>query len=223
MNLRKTVARVAALALLATPVAVIASGEAAEAAPASSGTTSAIQPISGAITYGTSDTVSIYGRVSATDGSYVDNGTVTLQAAPYPYTRWTSIATSTNPSYADFDGLKPTISTAYRIVYSGYKTTNDYDETYTSSISKPVIAPVARKLTIKHKGLKMWGTVKPASKLKLHFKIKKGHKYKKWFTVKTNKKGKWTKHIHGKPGTKFVVVLPSSGGYAGAADAYVIY
>lgn len=118
--------------------------------------------------------------------------------------------------------MKPSVSTQYRLVYTGYTATSSYESSYSSTTGTAVKASVARALNIKHKGLHMWGTVKPASKLKLVFKIKKGHKYKKWFKVKTNKKGKWSKHIRGKVGTHFIVVLPGSGGYAGTANAYTI-
>jgi hypothetical protein len=220
MNVRKTLVRVLALALLAAPAAVVASGESAQAVTmATHGTTVTLDPITSTTTYG--GDVYVTGSVKdATTGDSVYDGTVTLMALPYGASAWQPIATDTAGGYVSFD-VKPGISTQYQLVYGGGD--NGYDTTWTGNHSSSVLAPVARKLTIKHKGLKMWGKVTPAAKkLKLVFKIKKGHKYKKWFTVKTNKKGKWTKHIHGKVGTHFVVVLPGSGGYAGAANAYTI-
>ena len=219
MNVRKTIVRVLALALLAAPAAVVASGESAQAVTTQT-TTTTLDPITSTTAYGSD--VYVTGSVKDASGSSVYDGTVTLMALPYGATAWQPVATDTAGGYVSFD-VKPTISTQYQLVYSGYTAQSSYETTYKSSASAATLAPVARKLTIKHKGLKMWGKVTPAAKkLKLVFKIKKGHKYKKWFKVKTNKKGKWTKHIHGKVGTHFVVVLPGSGGYAGAANAYTI-
>jgi hypothetical protein len=218
MNVRKTLARAVALAMLAAPLSLAVTATESPAQAVTTLQTSAVLQLSntGALAYGTS--AHVYGAVKDSDGYSVRTGTVHLQALPYGAAGWADVATQTASGYLTFD-IQPSISTQYRLVYDGG---SDSSYTYTGSTSAPVDEPVARALKIKHKGLKMWGTVKPASKVKLVFKIKKGKKYKNWFKVKTNKKGKWSKHISGKTGTHFVVVLPASGGYAGAANAYTI-
>jgi hypothetical protein len=225
MKFRRTLARGVALALLAAPLSLAAGvTPAARAADVPTHTAVATLELSGSgpITY--KSTAHIYGAVKDTDGSSVYDGTVKLQALAYGASAWADVpgATDEASGFLSFD-VKPLISTQYRLVYSGHTGTDEYDPTYTSAVSNAVAEPVARALIIKHKGLHMWGTIKPAAKLKLVFKIKKGKRYKKWFTVRTDKSGRWSKQIHGKVGTRFVVVLPASHGYAGAADGYTIY
>ncbi|WGL53250.1 hypothetical protein P5P86_05345 [Nocardioides sp. BP30] len=213
MTLRTTLARALALTLLAAPAAVLAAGGSAQAAT-TSGTTSSLQPVSGTVVYG--GTVDLSGQVKAADGSYIGSGsgTVTLQAAPYPFTSWRNVATASSPTYADFYDVKPTITTRYRIVYSGYRSSSN--ESYTASTSAVVTVPVAHSFSLKSKGLHLWGKVAPAAKVKLVFKKKSHGKYKKWFKVKTTKKGKWSTHLHGAAGTKVEIILPATPGYAGA-------
>lgn len=214
MNLRKTVARVAALALLATPVAVIASSEGAQAATvATHGTTVRLNPVR-AIIYGSSTYIT--GSVTdSTTGQSVYEGTVTLEARSYGSSAWRPIASDSAGGYVLFD-IKPAISTQYQLVYSGGD--NGYDTKWTGNHSSSVVAPVARKLTLNSRGLHLWGKVAPATKLKLVFKKKAHGKYKKWFKVKTNKKGKWSTHLHGRVGTKVEIIIPASGGYVGAVQ-----
>ena len=221
MIFRKTLARGVALALLAAPLTLAVAAEApAQAATTHVTVTTASVYNPRVIERGSSYTALIERSVSTSDGAYVSGGSVALQASAYPYKSWATIYT-TSPSRFLSHSVKPAISTRYRWVYSGG--TGYSDDIYTASVSSPVTQAVSRALNIKHKGLHMWGTVKPHAKLKLVFKIKKGKKYKKWFTVKTNKKGKWSKQIHGKTGTEFLVKVPAGHGFAAAANGYRIY
>jgi hypothetical protein len=218
MNVRKTLARAVALALLAAPLTVAAAGVGPAQAATTLQTTALIQVANAVpLDYGTG-TGRIEAAIKGSDGYAVTTGTVHLQALAYGAAGWADVTTTTASGYLSFD-VKPSISTQYRVVYDGG---SDSSYTYAGTTSAPVDEPVARVLKVKYKGLKMWGTVKPASKLKLVFKIKKGKKYKNWFKVKTNKKGKWTKHIKGKVGTKFAVVVPAGGGYAATGGLYKI-
>lgn len=221
MNIRSTLSRVVALALLAAPAAVLAgpAGD-AQAATAKLGTLVTLQlSDSKPVEYGKS--TSLYGAVKDSTGSSVDNGTVELLALPYGSSTWTAIASQPASGYVSFD-VKPTIGTAYQLRYDGYTATNSYENTYTPNQSTPVAQQVARKLKISHHALHMSGKVTPAAKLKIAFKTIHGKKLKKWFTVKTNKKGKFSKQIPPFHGRKFAVIVPASGGYAGALDAYTI-
>lgn len=217
MNVRTTLARAIALALLAAPTAVALGAAPSEAAPTVSTTTTLAVGNGTPLTYGTGGY--LVGAVKDSTGSSVYDGTVDLQALPYGASAWTTIASDTASGYISFD-VTPNISTRYQLVYRGGSTSS---ATYRGSTSTSVAEPVARKLAIHHKGLHMRGNVSPAKKkLKIVFKLIKHHKLHKWFSVKTNKKGKFSKHIKGKVGTKFTVIVPSSGGYVGTANAFRI-
>lgn len=211
MNLRSTLSRAVALALLAAPVAVVATGESTQAVTvATHGTTVTLNAIK-TVSYG--DTAYITGSVTdSTTGQSVYDGTVTLEALAYGSSTWQPVASDSAGGYVSFD-VKPSISTQYQLVYSGGD--NGYDTKWTGNHSGTVLAPVGRKLTVKSRGLHLWGKVSPATKVKLVFKRKTHGKYKNWFKVKTNKKGKWSTHLHGSVGTKVEIILPSGGGYVG--------
>lgn len=225
MKFHKTLARAAALILLTAPAAVAlgagSAGPASAATPVTTTTTISIFDEQ-VMTYGEGSAL-VEGSVTASDGSYVDGGTVSLQASPYPFRTWTTIYT-TSPSTSLSYEVKPTISTEYRWVYTGYADPDTTQPSYApSQTANPATQPVARKMSIQHRGLRMWGKVSPAkSRLKIVFEILKHHKLHKWFTVRTDKHGKWSKQIHGRVGTKFTVIVPTSAGYVGTHDEYSI-
>ena len=211
MNVRKTLARAVALALLAAPTAVALAAAAPSEAAAPLGTTVTIQ-IGTSAPIERGDTTSISGSVKDSTGASVNYGTVTLQASPYPFTTWTTVATDDASGYFYFGDVTPSITTHYQVVYGGYTSTSSYPSSYSPSAPSNVVAQgVARVLSIHHHGLHMRGNVSPAKKkLKIVFKLIKHRKLHKWFSVKTNKKGKFSKHIKGKVGTRFVVLVPNS-------------
>lgn len=222
MKFRTTLARATALILLAAPAAVaLGAGPASAATPVTTTTTIRIFDPQ-VTTYGVQSAL-IEGSVTASDGNYVSGGTVALQASAYPFKSWTTIYTTTPSSFLSHT-VEPKITTQYRWVYSGYTNPATAGASYAPSQARvPVTQAVARKMTINHRGLRMWGKVSPAkSRLKIVFKLIKHHKLHKWFTVRTNKHGKWSKQIHGKVGTKFTVIVPSSAGYVGTHDEYTI-
>lgn len=226
MNLRRTIARAVALVVLATPAAVTVAGPTSPANAASptvdTVTTIAISSPR-VIAYHDGYKSYIEGSVKDSSGQSVYDGTVTLEALRYGSTAWTAVATANAGGYVSFD-VQPDVTTQYRLTYSGWsQNTSTYEKNYRASQSAaPVTQPVARKAVIKYKGLHMWGKVLPAKKMKLKFKVYKHHHYRTWFTVKTTARGKWSKHIRGKVGTRFVVIVPGSDGYVGTADPYHI-
>jgi hypothetical protein len=221
MKLRNTLARALALVVLATPAAVAVAGPSspANAATTTLATTATIS-IYNARTVSYGEQVLVEGAIRDSAGNSVNYGTVQLQAST-DSVNWTTITSDTASAYLSFE-VTPSVSTSYRLVYGGYTSTSSYQSSYTASTSVPVGQPVARKSVIKYRGLHMWGKVSPAKRLKLKFKIYKHHHFRPWFTVKTTARGTWSKHVRGKVGTRFLVVVPGSGGFVGTADAYHI-
>src|SRR5687768_8124553 len=66
------------------------------------------------ITYG--DELTLSTDVTASDGASAYKGTVTLYQSTPAVPAWTAVATGTT-SYESFD-VKPTVNTAYKVVYS---------------------------------------------------------------------------------------------------------
>jgi len=201
MNFRSTIVRIAALALAAAPISVLAPTPAAHAAE----------------TLTTTTTLTLYYNRTVAYGDTVDLvGTAQLQASPYPYTSWTTVATQEASGFMLFNDLKPSISTHYRLVYGGFTATDTYSNSYTPSASGVVSQAVSRKLVVHNKRLHLFGAVKPGGRLKLVFARKAHGKYRHWFTTKTKKNGKWEHTIHGAIGTKVRISVPGGKGYAPA-------
>lgn len=232
MKLRTTLARVVAVALVATSGAVASTAVTAPAhAAGTHATTITLDPIStsylndfGAVEYG--DDFALTGKVAATDGTSLycpsGTGTATLEALPYGATAWTPVATDTSASSLSFYGVVPSISTQYRVSFAGCTTTSSNPDTFQPAVSAPVTVGVARVADIKIKGRNtLVGKVKPDfAKQKLIFQKKKGKRFVKWFKVRTNAKGKFRKTVSGKVGDEFAVVWPASNGYAGGVSVY---
>ncbi|MGZ4452830.1 MAG: hypothetical protein ACXVWW_03800 [Nocardioides sp.] len=214
MNIRSTIVRIAALALVAAPVAVLAPAPAAHAAETLTTTTTLTLYYNRTVAYG--DTVDLVGKVVGSDTYSAYDGTAQLQASPYPYTSWTTVATQEASGFMLFNDLKPSISTHYRLVYGGFTATDTYSDSYTPSTSAVVSQAVSRKLIVHNHRLHLFGAVKPGGRLKLVFARKAHGKYRPWFTTKTKKNGKWEHTIHGAIGTKVRISVPGGPGYAPA-------
>ena len=216
MKIRNHLARLMAGALLATSAAtaVALAPSAAHAATTYTDTATLGAP-SGIVEYGGS--VYLDGRVESSDG-FSPEGTVYLQELAYGSRTWRTVASSDNTGYPYFT-IQAAISGSLRIYYPGHTATSDGDDNYKAAVSAPVSLKVARKLTVKTKGLHVKGKVSPAhGKMKIVFKVKKGKHYKKWFKVKTKKNGKFKKTVpHEKIGTKVLVMIPGGQGYAANA------
>lgn len=224
MNIRSTLSRAVALALLAAPVAVLAGPAGnAQAATTTLSTMTTISLDAGGkpVKYG--KTMEITGAVKDSTGASVYDGVVELQAMPYGSSSWTTIATDDASGFVAFYDVKPTVSTAYRLHYQGYTATSSYEKTYAFSDSTPATQPLYRNVSIKSKGTRMYGKVTPAAgRMKIVFKLIKHKKLHKWFTVKTKKNGKWSKVVHGKVGTQFMVISPASPGFVAYAEPWHI-
>ncbi len=196
MRLRRILAA-AVVTSLAAPAAVLTSSAPASAATATkivSGTDgkSWIYPSSyraqpGVPRYG--DTLSLSINVVTESGSQVYDGTLTVQRQ-VPGGSWKTIATSSS-AYL-YESTKAVGNATYRVLYSG---AGDY-----SPSSTAVSGKIQRKLDLqgvsgKRAGLK--GKVSPKYQGKVVVLKKQGKKWKKFKTVRTNKK------------SRFVVYLPA--------------
>lgn len=214
VKIRNHLARLVAGALLASSAAtaVALAPSSAHAASTLSVTATLEAPSPTIVQYG--DTYSIEGYLKGSDGGYAYRGNVSLQELDYGSHTWRTIQTKSDAD-AYFYDIPATISGSLRIYYAGYKSTDDYEPSYSAAVSAPVSLRVARKLTVKTNGLHVKGKVSPAhGKMKIVFKVKKGKHYKKWFKVTTKKNGKFKKTVpHEKIGTKVLVMIPGGQGY----------
>ncbi len=133
--------------------------------------------------------VVLRGAVVASDGNSAYEGTATL----YQYTpsnpTWTPVATVDASGYLSLPDQKPTSNVAYKVVYSGYAATNAYQDNYAPSESAVLNVGVTYKLKARTPGTSIVGKIKPSYKnKKVLIQRKVGKKYKKYRTVKTNKK-----------------------------------
>ncbi|MBZ5740398.1 hypothetical protein [Nocardioides mangrovi] len=133
----------------------------------------------GAIVYGTTLSLSI--NVEDSSGNQVYDGTLTVQRQ-LPGQAWKTIKTSDSAYY--YGSTKAVGNAKYRVLYSG---TSDY-----SPSAAGVSGKVQRKLTYQNVGdrrVVLKGKVSPKYKGKVTVFKKQGKKFKKYKTVRTNKKG----------------------------------
>jgi hypothetical protein len=172
------------------------------------------------ITYG--DELTLSTDVTASDGASAYKGTVTLYQSTPAVPAWTAVATGTT-SYESFD-VKPTVNTAYKVVYSGYTATSTYENNFAASESAPFVVTVMRKAALKTKGLLLFGKITPDfGGEKVVLKQKKGKKYVAWKKVKTNNKGQFRVTAPNKSGFKFTVTIPSDANYIGFTNPYQVF
>lgn len=146
-------------------------------------------------------------------GNSVYAGTVSLQASEAGGA-WKTIKSTTAGGYLSFSDVIPNKNTQYRVAYSGG---TNYAGTYAASSSGTVAIKVMRKLTIKNpKGTKIKGKIAPKyAKKKVVIKKKVGKKWKKFRTLKTNKKSRFTITLPAKrKRTYFRFIVPGNKAYA---------
>lgn len=174
-----------------TPIAIAAPSHAAD-----SWTTQTVAtPSVTKVVYG--DDLSINVDLSSSDGyspSSTD-GTVTLMGMEAGSTAWVPVATAEN-TYASFYDVKPTATTTYKVVYSGYTDTDQsqYGDNYAASESAAFTVQVARKITYPSSGFVIKGKVTPNyAKKKIVIKVsrKQNKGYKSFKTIKTTSAGKY--------------------------------
>ena len=174
-----------------TPIAIAAPSHAAD----SWTTTTAAAPSETRVVYG--DDLYIDVDLSSSDGYSPGgaDGTVTLMAMEAGSTAWVPVATGEN-TYASFYDVKPTATTTYKVVYSGYTDTDQgtSGDNYAASESASFTVQVARKITYPSSGFVIKGKVTPDyAKKKIVIKVsKKQNKgYKSFKTIKTDARGKY--------------------------------
>ncbi|GAA1935357.1 hypothetical protein [Nocardioides hwasunensis] len=185
MRINRLVAGTVSAGLLGlAPIAIAAPSHATENRTAAVVAT----PSAPALTLGDDFSVSVTVTDTA-DGSSVYNGTSTLYALAPGAAEYAPVATGTSASSSFFD-VKPKTNTTYKVVYSGYTATSTYQNNYAVAESAPFTVGVARKLVIKNpRGTFIKGKVKPKyAKKKIVIQKKVGKKWKKFRTLKTNKK-----------------------------------
>ena len=183
-----------------TPIAIAAPSQAAD-----SWTTQTVAtPNETQVVYGGDLDVTV--DLSSSDGYSPAgaDGTLTLMAMEAGSTTWVPVATAEN-TYASFYDVKPTATTTYKVVYSGFTDPDQgpNGDNYAASESAAFTVQVARKITYPSTGFVIKGKVTPDyGKKKIVIKVsKKQNKgYKSFKTIKTDKRG------------KYKVTLPHRGG-----------
>ena len=198
------------------------------AAPAQAATVSStvnVDPLTtNAITYG--DDIYISGHVTAPDGQTPnDPSTVSLQVSTPSSPTWTTIATS-DSGYFYFENVVPQTNATYKVVFPGG--TEGYGgslKTMAPAESAPIAISVARKVEAKTKDLKVLGKVTPdfaKKKIKI-LQVLSHKKTKRYATVKTNKKGKFSFKAPKKNKFKFILVIPADANYAAVYNRYIVH
>jgi hypothetical protein len=184
-----------------TPIAIAAPSQAAD-----TWTTSIVAtPSAAQVEYGDDFYVSV--DLASSDGYSPGSadGTVTLMAQEAGSSAWVPVANAEN-TYASFYDVKPQMNTAYKVVYSGFTDPDQgtYGDNYTPSESAPFTIGVARKITRPSSGFVIKGKVTPDyAKKKIVIQVSKKEKkgYKKFKTIKTDKKGKYKVRLPRRGGT----------------------
>lgn len=187
MRITRLVAGTVTAGLLGiTPIALAAPGHASDNLT----TTTTASPSEAALVYGDDFYVNV--EVIGSDGLSVPYGTSTLYAMPAGSAAWEPVATGSFAG-ADFYDVKPRANTLYKVVFGGYAATSQYQDNYAASESAPFTVAVARKMTIKNpRGTFVKGKISPEYKnKKVLIQKKVGKKWKKFRTLKTNKKSKF--------------------------------
>ncbi|WP_110239590.1 hypothetical protein [Nocardioides gilvus] len=205
MRLTRLIAGTVTAGLLSlVPIALTA-----PAAQASVTTNLQVQSSYKMLTYGME--TSLRAAVTATDSTgytgAVRVGSVQLQSK-VTGKAWKTIKTATASSYVSFGQIKPKEHTEYRISYSGG--TDTYGNVFRAGVSTPVKVKVKRKITFPRKGLTLKGKVSPQfKKKKLVVKVSKKETkgFKKYRTIKTNKKGRYSLKLPRRRGTFFYKVI----------------
>ena len=216
MRLNRLVAGVVTAGLaVAGPVLVSAPAHAATVT-----TTTTISAMDTAYDYG--DKIYISGKVTDPSGQsvYTSGSSATLQVSTPATPAWTTIATESGSGSFYFDSFKATSNAQYKVVYSGGTSgSGSAANTYTASESAPFSVTVARTVSVKEKGLKIVGKIKPdyaKKKVKiLQVLDKKGKKTKKFATLKTSKKSTFSFKAPGRRGFRFIAVIPGDAMNAG--------
>ena len=192
MHLRRLLVAVVTAALTGPALAVVATTAPASAATAThivgpdgdpwiAGPSSRSQP--GVPVYG--DTLSLSIKVVTDGGEQVYDGAITVEQQLAGRSTWTTVASSAS-AYL-YDSITARGNATYRVTYSG---SGDY-----SPSSDAVTASIQRKLEFKNVGTRkvvLSGKVSPKYRGKVAIFKQQGKKWKKFKTVRTNAKGRFS-------------------------------
>lgn len=194
MRARRLLAAVVTTGLIAPTAVVVASST----APASAATATQIvsgytnQPFVYASRKPATSGDNVYAAAYALDasGARVRDGAIFLQRQLAGEPGWSNVASG---STSVINTSKAVRNANYRVYYTG-------SATYAPSVSATITINVGRKVktkSIRGKQAGLKGNVKPAAKVKIIVQKKVGKKYKKFKTLRTNRKG------------SFKVILPA--------------
>ncbi|WP_122817482.1 hypothetical protein [Nocardioides pantholopis] len=189
----------------------------ASPAAAAEGTSTSFSATKKSFTYG--DPLGLYlgGSVNTATGTAYE-GAAYLQMLPKGSSTWTNVAVDTAPGYLYFN-VKATRNALYRVAYVG-------SARFSPSTSAAVNIKVKRKLAIKNpRGTLIKGTVKPKYKRgKVVIQRKVGKKWKKYKTMRANKKGKFsTTHKVFGSRTNYRLILPANKAFSKTVHRYYTY
>ena len=111
------------------------------------------------IDYG--DVISVEFDVDSESGYPPPTGTSTLLERRAGTETWREVDTTSSMS-GQFSGVKPRMSSTYKVVYSNRTATSDSDDSYGSSQSDELTVQVARRITYPQKVFKLSGRVTPS-------------------------------------------------------------
>lgn len=173
--------------------------------------------ISGAVKY-------VHPTYGETTPSY---GTATLQMMTVQNPTWVDVAVDDSPGFLYFPGIKPQMNSSFRVLYSGHAAQTAYQDTFAASESPMISVGVQRKVSIKLRSsqLTVLGKVSPdfaKKKILVHHKTKAKGKWKKFKTLRTNKKGRFKVRFFARRGQKvyFLLTIKGDSRYAGWQGAY---
>lgn len=215
MRLHRTIAGLVSAALLGLAPVALAS---APAHAASYTTVTEIGASRTLIEYKGGYKPYLEASVRTPDGSSVYYGDVDLQAN-VAGAGFTTIRTVKASGYLSFSDVVPAKNTTYRVIYKGGASSTD---TYAASTSKSLTVKVARKFTLKrtnnYRAYVYKGRVTPdygRKVIKIQVSKKKNKGYKKFKTIRTNKKGQYTLRLPNRKGTwHWRVLAPANKNYA---------
>ncbi|MBE7323971.1 hypothetical protein IEQ44_04820 [Nocardioides sp. Y6] len=216
MRIQRLIAGVVSGALLGlVPVALAA----APAHAADVTTVTTIDASSKKIVFKSGSKPYIVASVKTSAGTSVYDGDVALQAKTAG-SSWKTIRTADASSYVSFSDVVPKKNTDYRAVYQGGSDSYSGD-TYVASQSGSMKIKVQRKFTFSgnDRTFKVKGRVTPKyGKKKIVIKVSKRQKrgFKKFRTIKTNKKGKYATKLPKRKGVWYYrFIVKGDKNYAG--------
>ena len=213
--------RLAVRTLVGALVAMSSVGVAPGVAAADTETTTTLaSPGASDVVFG--DEVDIDVEVESSSGPSPTDGTSTLLAREAGRTAWVAVATSTSPT-ADFLGVRPRMSTTYKVVYSGSTDTGN-GTSWAASTSAPFTVAVARRITHPTSGFDLSGRVTPrfARKLVLvRASRDKAEGYTLVRAVRTDRRGRYTYVLPKRRGTWYWIIrVKGDSRFRGNAFAY---